>query len=668
MSLVELLPGGPEAWLCAEGDDSCNVSPLVALTLALMMLTQVPQMSQVNMSLIVTAFGVHTALTAMNLAVPMTLVKAVAAVAFAVHVPMLNPRQSWILIAGLSLLLAGVLTEQMDSAKVIFAAAAVVSFAYRVVLVLLTLKASTPVPLIFPIVSHIMPRWAFSDHDFFRTDGPPEEIAQKREKAFNALYQKWGEKFPKSIEASTYLGDKFSDLRFCAGSRVFIPFQKKLDRWCDPCTVVESVDRTDLIDVDGHRLTDVSGSYGVNVCGYEQYKRFITEGWELTKNVGCVLGPIHPLIRENIDMLREISGKAEVSFHMSGTEAVMAATRLVRFNTGKKYVVVFGGAYHGWWDGMQPMAGNERFPADVLTLKDMSQASMDVIRHRAHEIAAVIINPLQAFHPNAPPPSDLVLSSNTRDVSDSTKAYKTWLEQMRKECTKLGVVLVFDEVYTGFRLAPGGAQEYFNVQADMVVYGKTLGGGIANGIVCGPHHLMTRTDPLKPLRVAYIIGTFAGHPLLVGAMNRFLKWVKDPATREEYNRLRKDVAEWVVDVNNRLEEEFPKSKAPLAIGAYSSVWTMLYKRPGRYHWMLQYYLKDEGLNLSWVGTGRLSLSLDFQREDLDKITEKIVRACHRMEEDGWWWVQEGKQPSKITIQLNLVKEIVKALMKRLLSA
>merc|ERR1712137_591681 len=103
----------------------------------------------------------------------------------------------------------------------------------------------------------------------------------------------------------------------------------------------------------------------------------------------------------------------------------------------------------------------------------------------------------------------------------------------------------------------------------------------------------------------------------------------------EYDRLRKDVQEWVTYTNERLEKEFPKSKAPIGIGAYSSVWTILYKRPGRYHWMLQYYLKDEGINLSWVGTGRLSLSLDFTRKDLDEITEKLVRAVHRMEEDCW---------------------------------
>ena len=78
------------------------------------------------------------------------------------------------------------------------------------------------------------------------------------------------------------------------------------------------------------------------------------------------------------------------------------------------------------------------------------------------------------------------------------------MNEIRTICDATGVVFIFDEVYTGFRLAPGGAQEYFNVQADMVCYGKTLGGGLPNGIVCGPSRLMNRSDPTKPLRVAYV--------------------------------------------------------------------------------------------------------------------------------------------------------------------
>ena len=149
----------------------------------------------------------------------------------------------------------------------------------------------------------------------------------------------------------------------------------------------------------------------------------------------------------------------------------MAAVRCARFNQRKSLCVVFGGAYHGWWDGMQPSAGNERTPQDVLQLKDMNRLALTVIASRASEIAAVMINPLQCFHLNSSPPSDLVLQTNNRKVG-ANPGYGAWLQELRQVCTDAGVLLIFDEVYTGFRVAPGGAQQVYDVKADMVCYGN----------------------------------------------------------------------------------------------------------------------------------------------------------------------------------------------------
>src|SRR5262249_48604351 len=159
-------------------------------------------------------------------------------------------------------------------------------------------------------------------------------------------------------------------------------------------------------------------------------------------------------------------------------------------------IVCFSGAYHGWWDGVQPGLGNERHLGDCLVLKDMDPASLRAIRWRASEIAAVFVNPIQSFHPNSPPPNDAVLlTSATRQAEDTTARYGGWLRQLRALCTELDVPFVLDEVYTGFRLAPRGAQEYFGIDADIVIYGKTVGGGMPIGVVCGRSRLMRRTDP-----------------------------------------------------------------------------------------------------------------------------------------------------------------------------
>ena len=191
-----------------------------------------------------------------------------------------------------------------------------------------------------------------------------------------------------------------------------------------------------LRDLDGNWNLDVSGSYGLNVAGFDRYKEWMQKGLERVQDFGPVLGPLHPVVAENIELIKSISKLDEVSFHMSGTEAVMAAVRLARFNTRRKLIVCFAGAYHGWWDGVQPGLGSERTITDCLTLKDLHPASLDVLRQRAHEIAGVLINPVQSFHPNLPPPSDtILLTSEIRQTEDSSSPYAQWLQQLREVCT-----------------------------------------------------------------------------------------------------------------------------------------------------------------------------------------------------------------------------------------
>ena len=183
----------------------------------------------------------------------------------------------------------------------------------------------------------------------------------------------------------------------------------------------------------------------------------------------------------------------------------------------------------------------------------------------------------------------------------------------------------YDVVYTGFRMAPGGAQEYYGVSADMVVYGKTLGGGMPVGVVCGKKELMRRFDPEHPLRVSYVIGTFAAHPLTMGAMNEFLRWATSPAARDVYKKVGTTFDAWIGDTNKALEKE----NLPLKVHNLTTVWTIIFNQPGRYHWMFQYYLRAEGIALSWVGTGRLLVSLDFTKEDFANCQAALLRAAHR---------------------------------------
>ena len=111
-------------------------------------------------------------------------------------------------------------------------------------------------------------------------------------------------------------------------------------------------------DLDGNRRYDLTGSYGVNVFGYDFYKECIERGSARVRDLGPVLGAYHPVTADNVHRLRAISGLDEISFHMSGTEAVMQAVRLARYHTRRRYLVRFCGAYHGWWGEVQPGVGN----------------------------------------------------------------------------------------------------------------------------------------------------------------------------------------------------------------------------------------------------------------------------------------------------------------------
>jgi glutamate-1-semialdehyde 2,1-aminomutase len=532
--------------------------------------------------------------------------------------------------------------------------------ARRITTMVVTLRARALAPAFYRRLARwIRPR-SYSEDDFFRADGVDGLWIERRRRGLDRLSETLRAQYPRSRAWGVAVREGFSDLRFTDANRVPFPFQRVMRERFELCSVVSESDGPYLHDLDGHWTLDVSGSYGINVAGYGRYKEWMARGLERVQDLGPVLGPLHPVVAENITLLRHVSGLDEVSFHMSGTEAVMAAVRLARFNTGRKLIVCFAGAYHGWWDGVQPGLGSERPLDDCLVLKDMHPASLDVIRRQADEIAAVLVNPVQSFHPNTPPPSDaILLTSDTRRTEAETSRYGQWLWQLRAACTESDVPLVFDEVYTGFRLAPGGAQERFGVSADMVVYGKTVAGGLPIGVVCGRKTLMRRFDPERPLRIAYVIGTFSAHPVVMGAMNEFLRWVTEASTAQQYEDMNERCAQWVRATNQRLAD----AVLPLRVVHLGTVWTVLFTEPGRYNWLLQYYLRAQGVTLSWVGTGRCLSSMDFTDKDYKALQTKLLDAAHAMKGDGWWLTAAEHPGRDKRMRAGLMREFMGSLVR-----
>ena len=502
-------------------------------------------------------------------------------------------------------------------------------------------------------LARLVAYYEFDEQQFFASDGAPADVADRRRAGLDRLRAEVRKSSPLSLAYSKSLQDSVSDVRFTSAYRVPFPYRAGLGEELKRCSIVDQTQGVQVRDIDGNWRYDVTGSYGVNVFGYDFYKQCIAEAQEQAGQLGPVLGPYHPLIRDNVERLKQLSGLDEVSFHMSGTEAVMQAVRLARYHTGRTHLVRLCGAYHGWWDGVQPGVGNERKVDDVYTLRDLSERTLEVLATRG-DIACVLINPLQALHPNADAAGDAALLSSKRSAHFDRDAYTRWLQQIREVCTRRGIVLIFDEVFTGFRLAYRGAQEYYGIQADMVTYGKTLGGGLPVGVLCGRHTLMQRFRAEQPANISFARGTFNSHPYVIAAMNAFLRRIEQPAYQQLYAQAENLWNDRAAGLNQRLQE----AGLPVAVANLQTIWTVLYRTPCRYNWMLQFYLRAEGLELSWVGSGRMIMSFNFSDDDFEQVASRFVRAAARMAEDGWWW--QSSELSDRVIQRQLAWEMLRA--------
>ena len=483
-------------------------------------------------------------------------------------------------------------------------------------------------------VARLIPRYEYDEAMFFRCDEAPAEVAARRRAGFQRLAADLRVRHAASIQMSEALAPGVSDMQFVNRYRVPFQFSPRVAEKLKVATLVTESEGVTLTDVDGHRSYDLTGAYGVNLLGHDFYKDCIEAAVRRVGKLGPVLGPYHPVIADNVARLRESSGMDEVSFHMSGTEAVMQAVRLARYHTGRSHVVRFCGAYNGWWDDVQPGIGNPAPVGAVYTLKEMDDTTLRVLS-RKRNIACVLVNPLQVMHPNGGAPGDSTLIASDRAAHVDRDAYSRWLRALRRVCDERGIALILDEVFVGFRLAYRGAQEYFGVRADLVTYGKTLGGGLPVGVVCGKARWMKRFREERPADICFARGTFNSHPYVMAAMNEFLVRVAQPEYQALYAHLDATWESRAALMNRRLAD----AGVPVQVVNLSSIFTVLYTTPSRYNWMLQFYLNAEGLTLSWVGTGRLIFSLNYTDADFEAVVDAFIRAGRRMQTDGWWWAE-----------------------------
>ena len=502
-------------------------------------------------------------------------------------------------------------------------------------------------------VAKWIPGYSYNRDQWFDIDGAPASVAMQRRHALQNLGAQLQSRSPQTLAQTDATKPMVSDLQLISQYRVPFQFRSVLAQHIKTGSFWRESQGVWLTDLDGNQFIDVTGSYGVNLFGMDFYKSCIQEGADRAAKLGPVLGSYHPCVLDNVQQLCASSGQDEVSFHMSGTEAVMQAVRLARYHSKKRKIVRFTGAYHGWWDDVQPGPGNPMPPSsDTLTLNEMHPNTLRVLRNRT-DIACVLVNPLQAMHVNKAAPTDSTLVDGGRQVHYDKAAYKTWLAQLRKVCTEKGIALILDEVFLGFRLAPGGAQEYFDVRADMVTYGKTLGGGLPVGVVCGKTQWMKRFSEDKPGDICFARGTFNAHPYVMATMNVFLHRLQTPAVKAQY----KQASVVWQSRQDSLNAALQTAQLPVHVAGMETVWSVLFDVPSRYNWMLQYYLREQGIALSWVGSGRIIFNFEFDDTTFELFTQCFIKAAQRMQEDGWWWTPEHQNNRNIRRQV--LKEMLR---------
>src|ERR1700688_1937 len=433
------------------------------------------------------------------------------------------------------------------------------------------------------LVARMVPFYEFDSEAFFSSDGAPAEVAARRHAGFFRLAALYKDRCARSRQTTSEASDQISDLQFTQSYRVPFQYSRLVRENLGAGSFMEASAGVTLTDLDGNLFYDLAGSYGVNIFGNDFYKECIAGAEKRAQGLGPVLGFYHPVVADNVKRLAEISGLDEVSFHMSGTEAVMQAVRLARYHTRRSHLVRFAGAYHGWWGDVQPGVGNPVSPHETYTLAEMSERTLHVLKTR-RDIACVLVNPLQGLHPNANAPGDSALVDSSRSGHFNRAAYGEWLNRLREVCTERGIVLIFDEVFVGFRLAAGGAQEYFGIRADMVTYGKSLAGGLPVGVVCGRKQLMRRFRDNRPVDVCFARGTFNSHPYVMAAMDEFLTRLDDAAFRIVYDGLDE---RWNARAR-QLNETLAEHDLPVGVTNLSSIWMVHYTEPSRYNWMFQY--------------------------------------------------------------------------------
>ena len=358
--------------------------------------------------------------------------------------------------------------------------------------------------------------------------------------------------------------------------------------------VVEKSSGNRLWDIDGNEYLDTLNGFGACLFGHQP--DFIKEAIHKQVELGFEVGPQHPLAGEVCELLCEFTGHERAALCNTGSEAVLGAMRIARTVTGRSLIVAFSRSYHGINDEVIVRGSRKlkSFPAasgilpeavqNMLILDYGTEESLAIIKERANDIAAVLVEPVQSRRPEFRPIEFL------KEVRKITKASES--------------VLIFDEIITGFRMHPGGAQALFGVKADLATYGKVIGGGISIGAIIGNKKCMDALDggfwqygddSFPEAGVTYFAGTFVRHPLALASTKASLLYMKEKGVK-----LQDELARKTDRFASELTAYFKTKNLPLEIAYYRSLWRLKVLEDIPYSELFFVLMRHKGIHV-WDG-------------------------------------------------------------------
>jgi len=380
-------------------------------------------------------------------------------------------------------------------------------------------------------------------------------------------------------------------------------------------------------DIDDNQYIDVTMGFGVNLFGHNP--PFVTDAMTAQLSRGIQLGPQADLAGEVAALICELTGNERAAFLSTGTEAVMIACRLARAATRRNKIVMFSGAYHGQHDstvvvtdpddtsytavpGVPGITHNA--VADTVMLTYGDEAALDYIASHADQLAAVLVEPVQSRRPDFQP--------------------REFLQSLRSVTEDNGIALIFDEMITGFRCHPGGAQAWFNVRADIVTYGKIVGGGLPIGVVSGKRRFLDVVDggdwqygdeSWPGVETTFVSGTHSKHPLTLAAAYAVLTYLKEQGPGLQ-QRLNERMAVFAAELN----AYFSAEGLPFNVPYFSSIFRITFAGHAN---LIYYHLLEKGVFL-WEGRV-YALSTAHTDDDLAYIIDAIKSSVEELRDGGF---------------------------------